>query len=78
MSKPKQEYDVTVLSRTDVTTYPKLNVPVVSVIVTYVAAGLPPRSISILKREHTSAKEKELIRKDIEARLAERPESFKV
>jgi len=72
------EYDVTVLSRDDVVTYPKLNQPVTTKIITYVAAGLPPHSINVLKSEWTLQKEKELIKKDIKARLEKQPETYKV
>jgi len=79
MSKQaKEEYDVTVLSRDEVTTYPKLATPVVTVILTYVAAGLPPHSVNVLKAEWTLQKEKELIRKDLQERLKKRPETYKV
>ena len=79
MSKQaKEEYDVTVLSRDEVTTYPKLNQPAVTIIITYVAAGLPPHSINILKAEWTLQKEKEVIRKDLQERLKKKPETYKV
>ena len=74
----KQEYNVTVISRDDVTTYPKIGVAVETRMVTYVAAGLPPNTLSILKEEWTSELEKKLIREDIEKRLKAKPETFKV
>ena len=79
MSKQqREEYDVTVLSRDKVTTYPKLATPVVTIIITYVAAGLPPHSINVLKAEWTLQKEKELIKKDLQERLRKQPETYKV
>lgn len=77
MSK-KTEYNVTVLRREEFTTYPKLGQAVIVLSVTYIAEGLPPHAIIIPKAEHTPVKEKELIRKDIEARFKEKPETFKV
>ena len=77
MSK-KEEYNVVVLNRANVTTYPKLGVAVVNVAVTYIAAGLPPHTIYLPKKDFTPAKEKEAIRKDIEERLKVQPESYKV
>ena len=74
----KQEYNVTVISRDDVTTYPKVGVAVETRMVTYVAAGLPPNTLSILKEEWTPALEKKLIREDIEKRLKAKPETYKV
>lgn len=77
MSKPT-EYNVTVLSRRETTTYPKIGVAVEITRTTYVAAGLPPRSIEIPKAEWTKEKEAKLIRADIEKRLKEKTEAFKV
>ena len=74
----RHEYDVTVIRRDEVTTFPKLETPVVSVLVTYVAAGLPPRTVTILKTEYTLDLEKRLIREDIEKKLKEKAETFKV
>jgi len=79
MSKQvKAEYDVTVLSRDDVVTYPKLNQPMTTKIITYVAAGLPPHSVNIPLAKWNKQTEKEAIRKDIEERLKKQPETFKV
>lgn len=74
----KQEYNVTVISRDDVTTFPKIGVAVETRMVTYVAAGLPPSTLNILKEEWTPDLEKKLIREDIEKRLKAKPETFKV
>ena len=78
MSKEKKEYDVTILDRSEVTVYPKLGEKQVQVMITYVAAGLPPKTIIIPKEEYSLEKEKELIRKDIEERLKKKPEVYKV
>jgi len=77
MSK-KEEYNVVILSRAPVTVYPKLNVAEEQLIITYVAAGLWPGSITIKKADWNLPKERDLIRKDIERRLSEKTESYKV
>jgi len=74
----EEKYEVTVIARDDVTTYPKLGVAVETRLITYVAAGLPPSTISIPKEEWTPELEKKLIRKDIEKRLMMKPETYKV
>ena len=74
----KEEYNVTVLPRDTVTTYPKIGVAVDTILVTYVAAGLPPNTLNILKEEWTPELEKKLIREDIEKRLKKKPETYKV
>jgi len=74
----KPEYDVTVIARDDVKTYPKIGVEVETRLVTYVAAGLPPNTLSIPREKWTPELEKKLIREDIEKRLPVKPESYKV
>lgn len=78
MSKPKGEFNVTVLSRTEIETYPKLGVKESRTHTTYVAAGLAPKTIFMLTKEWTLQKEKTAIRVDIEARLKARPEAYTV
>ena len=77
MSK-KEEYNVVILSRAPVTVYPKIDVKEERLLITYVAAGLPPNTLNILKKDWTAEKEKQLIRKDIEERLKQKPETYKV
>jgi len=74
----EEGYEVTVIARDEVTTYPKLRTPVTNVLVTYVAAGLPPATITIPKDEYSLEKEKELVRADIERRLKFKPETYRV
>jgi len=74
----EEEYEVTVLSRDEVTTFPTPATPVEQVLVTYVAAGLPPATITIVKAEYTKAREQELIKADIQRRLKMVPETYKV
>jgi len=74
----KPEYEVEILAREEITTFPKLRQPVVNIIVTYAAAGLPPASITIPKDKYSKELEAKLIREDIQRRLAFKPEIIKV
>ena len=78
MSRERKEYDVTVIKRDEVTTFPKLATPVVNVLVTYVAAGKAPSTVTILKDKYTLDLEKRMIREDLEKRLKEKAETYKV
>jgi len=78
LAEEKAKYDVTVLSRDEVTTFPKIAQPVVIVETTYVAAGLPPATIKIPKEEWNPEVEKRKIREDIEKRLKRKVEVFRV
>ena len=78
MSKQKDEYNVTVLSRAPITTYPKLRQAVETMLVTYVAAGLPPHTVRIPLDRFTPENEKTVIRASIEDRLTKKPEAFRV
>jgi len=79
MSKEKkEEYAVTVLSRDEVTTYPRLGEAAVTVLVTYIAAGLPPHTVHIPKDEWSPEEERKRIRASIEKRLKAKPETYKV
>jgi len=74
----EEKYEVTVLMREDVTTYPRIGEPVETTMVTYVAAGLPPSTISIPKAEYSLELEKKLIKEDIQRRLRVKPETYRV
>jgi len=78
LGEKEPEISVTVIRRREVTTYPKIGQAVVNVLVTYVAAGLPPGTVTIPKDKYSVDLEKDLIRKDIQDRLQVRPESYKV
>jgi len=78
VAEEKKQYDVTVLSREEVTTFPKIAQPVVNVLVTYVAAGLPPATVTIPKDKWSPEEEKRVIREDIERRLKFKPETYRV
>lgn len=74
----RREYNVTVLNRADITTFPKLGVSEMRKHITYVAAGLPPSTVMMLADEWTIEKEKTAIREDIEKRIKNKPESYRV
>lgn len=74
----REEIPVTVLSRREITVYPKIREPVQQILVTYVGAGLPPHTLTIDKEKYKPENEKKLIRADIERRLKEKPETFRV
>ena len=74
----RREYDVTVIKREDVTTFPKLATPVVNRLITYVAMGLPPRTVTIPKDKWNVDLEKHVIREDLEKKLKEKAETYKV
>jgi len=74
----EEEYEVTILSRDEIVTYPKLRQAVRTIAITYVAADLPPATIFIPKEEYSIEREKELIKKDIKRRLKEVPVTYRV
>ena len=74
----KKEYAVTVLRRVDMVTYPKIGERLEQKHITYVAAGLAPATLTILKDEYTLELEKERIREDIERRLEFKADAYKV
>jgi len=76
--KQKQTYKVTILSREEVMIFPEVGRAVPIKIVTYVAGGLPPASIEIPSKEWTLEREQQMVRKDIERRLAIKPETYEV
>jgi len=78
MAKEREEYNVTVLSRREVDTYPTLGNKVTQIWITYVGAGLAPNTIYIDKAKYTKELEKRMIREDIINRLKRKPETFKV
>lgn len=74
----RKEYAVTVLRRVDLVTYPKIGERLEQRRITYVAAGLAPATLTILKDEYTLELEKERIREEIERRLELKAEAYKV
>lgn len=78
MAEGETKYDVTVLSRAEVTTFPKIGQALIVMQVTYVAAGLPPHTLFIPKDEYSAEYERKAIREDVDKRLAAQPESYRV
>jgi len=72
------EYEVEIIDRREIVTYPRIRQPLPTIAVTYVAADLPPETIFIPKEEYTAEEEKKRIRKRIEERLVFKPEVYKV
>ncbi len=78
MSEQRRKYNVTVLNRDKVPTYPKVGEAVIMTLITYIAAGLPPHTVRIPKDKWTTELERITIKESIESRLKERPETYKV
>lgn len=76
--KPKPKTEVTILSRREITTFPKLKQPVVSVAVTYQSGAAPPRTIFIPKVTWSKEAEAAAIKKDIEAQRVAAPETITI
>lgn len=74
----EKKYNVVILNRDTVTTYPRMDEPAKTVLVTYVAAGLAPHTLHIPEEKYSEPKEKKLIRQSIEKRLEKKPETYKV
>jgi len=74
----REEHEVTILSRREITIYPRVGEAVKQLLITYVAAGLPPETIIIDKEKWTLELEKKLIKRRIEKRLKEKPITYKV
>lgn len=78
MSKEKELFDVTVLSRREISVFPSVGTEVKQLLVTYVGQGLPPSTITIDKTKYTEQAEKLMIREDLLRRLKEKPVRLKV
>ena len=78
MSGEYKKYNVTVLSRDETTTYPEVGKAVTIVLITYIAAGLPPHTVRIPKDRWNTEAEKAAIRASIEERLKMKPISYRV
>lgn len=76
--KVKEEYDVTVLSRREIVVFPKVGEELKQLMITYIAAGLPPATITIDKEKWTIEGEKRYIKEEIKRRLQEKPEKYRV
>lgn len=76
--KEESKITVTVISRKEITTYPKINTPVKLTLVTYVGGGLPPHMIKIPTESYSIEAEKAAIKADIERRIKEMPEVYEI
>ena len=74
----KEEIDVTVLSRREISVFLERGVEKKQFATSYVAAGLPPATVRIDVDKWSLEAEKKLIRADIEKRQKEKPEVYKV
>ena len=71
----KEPVKVDILDEHQITTYPKLNQPEITVIVTYHLEGYPPRSIFVPGAGYTPKVRDDAIRADIEKLKARKPTS---
>ena len=78
MPEEKEKLEVTILSRNEYTTYPKLKQAVVNIDITYIYKDMPPRTITIPKAEYTKDVEKKKIKADIEEQLKVKPETYEI
>ena len=74
--KPKREVEI--LSRRQIVTYPRIKEPKEQTVVTFVAHPLPPQTIFMDTATWTKEKEAKLIRKTIEQKEVEKPETIEV
>mgnify|MGYP000442139336 CR=1 FL=1 len=70
--------EVTIIDRREIVTYPRLREPVETVAVTFIAPGMPPKTIFIPKSEYSKEKELELIRKEVTEYMKFKPETVRV
>jgi len=66
------------MSREEITIFTPMGQPVIQTLITYVAEGLPPATITIPKAEWTLEEEQKRIREDVKRRLAFKPEVYTV
>jgi len=74
----EKKFEVTILDRREITTYPELRRPVTNVAVTYVHGELAPRTIYIPKEKYTKELVAKMIRADVEKLLKVKPERITV
>jgi len=70
----QEELEVTILSRDDITTYPRLREAVKVRVITYLAPGMPARTVRIPVEEWSPEREAQEIARDIKAYREFRPE----
>lgn len=72
------EREVTILDDREVTTYPKLNVPLKQHVVTYQADTLPPRVLFIPAEGYSEKVLKDAIRADLAAMEKAKPKTITI
>jgi len=70
----KEELEITILDRSELSTFPTLEKEVKVVSTTFTAPGIPPLTVRIPKEEWSEEKEIEEIRKAIKEYRERRPE----
>jgi len=65
MAEEELPKEVTILSETEIVTYPRIGEEKRQIAVTYVAPGFPPRTIFIPAEEYSEERVKELIKEDL-------------
>lgn len=72
--KPPEEVEITILDRSEITTYPTLEKEVKVMSITFTAPGIPPLTVRIPKEEYSKDRENEEIRKAIKEYKEVKPE----
>jgi len=72
--KAPEEIEITILDRSEITTYPTLEKEVKVMSITFTAPGIPPLTVRIPKEEYSAEKETEEIRKAIKEYKEVKPE----
>jgi len=72
--KAPEEIEITILDRSEITTYPTLEKEVKVMSITFTAPGIPPLTVRIPKEEYSKEKEDEEIRKAIKEYKEAKPE----
>ena len=72
--KNPQEIEITILDRSEITTYPTLEKEVKVMSITFTAPGIPPLTVRIPKEEYSPEKEEEEIKKAIKEYKEVKPE----
>lgn len=76
MPEPKlpEEVEITILDRSEITTWPTLEKEVKVMSITFTAPGIPPLTVRIPKEEYSEERETEEIRKAIKEYKEVKPE----
>jgi hypothetical protein len=76
--KPPEEVMITILDRSEITTYPTLEKEVKVMSITFTATGIPPLTVRIPKEEYSAERETEEIKKAIKEYKEIKPEIKRV